>query len=282
MLKCSVSQTFMATGTKEQRMNSKILLLLLVACGVAACGTYNLGNVRPQPNRTADQQQLDMLTCKDQANLAVNSAGHQTADFFLGLTVVGAPVAYANDKSRARAVFANCMQARGYVVTLPGEGVPPASTVAVTAAAPVPGSDQLALALPGGFVLRPAPEELKDVGAVFYAINGTLDIGVTVIPLRHEGVTDLTAYASTRRAREADALKEATWSEVTLLEIGGRNAARFRVSGTTSSNFKITYVSTFIEGHDQIVFVNAWSGATNALQQMTVLESLGATVSGIS
>jgi hypothetical protein len=170
------------------------LTLLSLSMLTAACGTYNLGNVRPQPNRTADQQQLDMLTCKDQASLAVNSAGHQTANFFLGLTVVGAPVAYANDEARARAVFADCM----------------------------------------------------------------------------------------RRAREADSLKDATWTEVTRLDIGGHNAVQFRVTGTTSSNLKITYVSTFIEGHDQIVFVNAWSSATNAQQQMVVLESLAATVSGIS
>jgi hypothetical protein len=263
--------------------NKKTLLALLLTCGVAACGTYNLGNVRPQPNRTADQQQLDTLTCKDQASLAVNSVGHQTADFFLGLTVIGAPVAYANDKARARAVFADCMQARGYLVTLPGKSVPPTSTAAATTTPPsVPSSDQLAMALPAGFVLRPAPEGLKAVGAVFYAIDATLDIGVAVIPLRNEGATDLTAYASIRRARESDALRDATWSEVTRLEIGGRSAAQFRVTGMTSSNIKITYVSTFIEGHDQIIFVNAWSGATNALQQMTVLESLAATVSGIS
>ena len=77
-------------------------------------------------------------------------------------------------------------------------------------------------------------------------------------------------------------LREILQSEVTRLEIGGRNAAQFRVTGTTTSNIKITYVSTFIEGRDQIVFVNAWTGATNALQQMAVLESLAAAVSGIS
>jgi hypothetical protein len=159
---------------------------------------------------------------------------------------------------------------------------PKAAAASPAQLTPVAGTDQLAIALPTGFVLRSAPENLKAVGAVFYAINGTLDIGVTVIPQRNDGVADLTAYASTRRAREADALKDATWTDVARLEIGGHHAAQFKVTGTTSSNLKVTYVSTFIEGHDQIVFVNAWSGATNAIQQMTVLESLAATVSGIS
>jgi hypothetical protein len=77
----------------ESVLRRTILRLALISLPLltAACGTYNLGNVRPQATKTADQQQLDTLTCKDQASLAAKSAGRQTADFFLGLTVVGAP-----------------------------------------------------------------------------------------------------------------------------------------------------------------------------------------------
>jgi hypothetical protein len=247
-----------------------------------ACGTYNLGNVRPQANKTADQQQLDMLTCKDQASLAVNSAGHQTAGFFLGLTVVGAPVAYANDKARARAVFADCMQARGYVVTLPGESVPPTSTAAATATPPpVPSLDQLAMALPPAFAMNAVPDAMAVKGVVFYAANRTLDIGLMIKAVRHGGITDLPTYALTMRASQPDRLTDATWSEVAHLEVGGRNAARYSVTGI-HNNIKLTFVTTFIEGCDQIVIVDAWTGATNAPQQMTMLESLAATVSGIS
>lgn len=180
-----------------------------------------------------------------------------------------------------QALLRDCMNAQGWYS---GTGAPTSTATATRPApvTPVPGADQLALALPSGFAMRPAPEKLKAVGAVFYAINGTLDIGMTVIPLPHEGVTDLTAFATTKRASESDVLKDATSSEVTTLKIGGHNAVRFRVTGTTSSGIKITFVSTLIEGNDQIVFVNAWAGATNALQQMTMLESLAGTVSGIS
>jgi hypothetical protein len=259
------------------------LPLLLLPALIAGCGTFNLGNVHPQVNKTPEQQQLDTLTCKDQANLAVNSTGRQAGDFLLGFTIVGAPVAYEMDKAKERQVFADCMQARGYVVT-PANGAAPIPSAAATSPAPVtpvPGADQLAMALPPGFVLRPVPEKLRGVGAVFYAVNATLDVAVTVIPMRHEGVTDLTAFASTKRATQSDWLKDATSSEVTALEVGGRNAARFRATGTYN-NVKITFVSTLIEGHDQIVFVTAWTGATNAQQQMPMLESLAATVSGIS
>src|SRR5580658_680329 len=86
---------------------------------LVSCGTFPLGNVQPQSGRTAEQQQSDTLYCKDQAQLAANSAGRQTGDFLLGLTIVGAPVAYEMDKSKQREVFAGCMQDKGYVVIPP-------------------------------------------------------------------------------------------------------------------------------------------------------------------
>jgi hypothetical protein len=247
-------------------------------------GTFNLGNVHPQANKTADQQQLDTLSCKDQATLAVSSAGRQTGDFLLGLTIVGTPVAYELDKAKQRQVFADCMQARGYSVTLPSHSGPPISTAAATTPSlvtPPPGDNQLTIALPPGFELKAIPDNLKSAGAVFDAINRTVDIGMAVIPVRREGIADLMSFALTRRANQADRLKDAIFTDVVRLQVGGRNAARYNVTGTLN-NIKITYVTTFIEGRDQIVIVNAWAGATNALQQMPMLESLAATVSGIS
>jgi len=264
-------------------MLKTLTLTLLFAFSLAACGTFSLGNVHPQANKTAEQQQLDTLTCKDQANLAVNSAGRLAGDFLLGMTIVGAPAAYEMDEAKQRQVFTDCMQARGYAVTpADGAAAPPNPTTTASSAPPLPlpGADRLSIALPPDFVAQPVPERLKAVGAVLYAVNRTLDISVTVIPLRHEGVSDLMAFATTKRASQQDWLKDATSSEVTALEVGGRNAARFSATGTYN-NVKITYISTLIEGYDQIVFVTAWTGATNAEQRMTVLESLAETVSGI-
>jgi hypothetical protein len=263
----------------------RTMLLALLTFGVAACGTFNLGNVRPQIGKTSEQQQLDTLTCKDQANLAANSAGRQTGDFLLGLTIVGAPVAYEMDKAKQRQVFADCMHARGYVMTAAdGSSIPASATAAEMSnpapAPPVPGADQLTIALPSGFVLAAVPDNLKSVGAIFNATNRNLDIGMAVIPLSHEGVADLTAFAQTRRASQTDRLKDATSTEVTRVEVGGHKAARYTVTGT-SNNLKITYVTTFIEGRKQIVIVSAWTGATNAQRQMALLEGLADTVAGI-
>jgi hypothetical protein len=175
-----------------------------------------------------------------------------------------------------QALFRDCMNAKGWYS---GAGAPVTTTPAPVT--PVPGADQLALALPAGFALKGIPDNLKSAGAAFYAVNRTLDIGLAVMPVPHEGVTDLAAFALTKKAAQVDKLKDGTSSEVTRLDVGGRNAVRYSVTGTLR-NVKITYVTTFIEGHDQIVIVNAWAGATNAQQQMTLLESLAGTVSGIS
>jgi hypothetical protein len=101
------------------------LIALLAGC------TFNLGNVRPQAGRTADQQQLDTLTCKDQAHLTTESTGHQTAYFLLGATIVGAPAALVIDRKVQRKAFADCMTAKGYTVTSAG------SSLASDASSPV-------------------------------------------------------------------------------------------------------------------------------------------------
>lgn len=67
---------------------STILLL-------AGCGTFQLASsVIPSTPKTQDQQQLDNLGCKDQAKLEANTTGRQTGAFLLGMTIVGAPVAF--------------------------------------------------------------------------------------------------------------------------------------------------------------------------------------------
>ncbi len=108
----------------HRTMRTQLILrlpLLLAPLLLVTCGTYALGKIRPQEGKTPDQQQLDILTCKDQAGTTANSAGRQTADFFLGLTIVGAPIAIQREKNKEREVFAECMRARGYVVTPAGQ-----------------------------------------------------------------------------------------------------------------------------------------------------------------
>lgn len=96
-------------------ISSKVVILSTVLL-CTACGSYNLGHVRSQPGKPLEQQQLDVLVCKDQAKVAVSSAERQAGNFLLGMTLIGAPVAYESEKSAARAVFTQCMRTKGYTV----------------------------------------------------------------------------------------------------------------------------------------------------------------------
>jgi hypothetical protein len=91
----------------------KAKLAMIVAA--LACTGY----VKGQNGQTQSQVQLDMLTCKDQARLEANSAGRQAGSFFLGMTIVGVPVAYELEKKKTREVYAECMTDRGYKYTAP-------------------------------------------------------------------------------------------------------------------------------------------------------------------
>ena len=88
-------------------------LTCLSLCG---CATFNLGTVKPQADRTADQQQLDTLTCKDQAHLAAEAPGEQTREFLLGFTLIGYPLAIMDDRNTQRQAFTACMTEKGYAV----------------------------------------------------------------------------------------------------------------------------------------------------------------------
>lgn len=95
----------------------RLLPVLVLPLVVAACGTFPLsGNTYGPPGKTQDQHQMDILVCKDQAKLAANTTGRQTGAFLLGMTIIGAPVAFELEKAKQREVFTECMTARGYTV----------------------------------------------------------------------------------------------------------------------------------------------------------------------
>ena len=97
---------------------SRVLSLILVALLLTGCGTFQLASgIYPPPGKSSDQQQTDILVCKDQAKNEANTAGRQAGAFLLGMTLVGAPVAYELEKSKQREVFSECMTARGYRIT---------------------------------------------------------------------------------------------------------------------------------------------------------------------
>lgn len=97
-----------------------IILALPLIC--AACGGFRLGYVQPQTGKTANDQQIDIIICKDQAATAANTPGRQVGAFLAGMTIIGGPIAIQAERSKQREVFTDCMIARGYAVLPPHDG----------------------------------------------------------------------------------------------------------------------------------------------------------------
>lgn len=106
-------------GTARQFRLAFASSLVVVLSG---CGTFQLASgVVPYSSKTQEQQQLDNLACKDQARLEANTTERQTGAFLLGMTIVGAPVAFEMEKAKQREVFKTCMEAKGYRVLPPSD-----------------------------------------------------------------------------------------------------------------------------------------------------------------
>lgn len=83
----------------------------------------------------------------------------------LGLTIVGAPLAYERDKSTAREEFTSCMGAKGYLVQSPS-----------SRKAPPPNATKIHLDLPAGWQNTIMPSNLAKAGWSTYATNRNTDV----------------------------------------------------------------------------------------------------------
>lgn len=93
--------------------------LIITTLLLAGCGSFPLGTSYPSQGQTREQTQADVLWCKDQAHTAANTPGRQVGSFLAGVTIIGAPIAYENEKQFQREVFARCMTEKGYRVEPP-------------------------------------------------------------------------------------------------------------------------------------------------------------------
>jgi hypothetical protein len=97
-------------------MKKSIIALSILLAG---CGSFQLGTSYPAQGQTRAQLEQDILVCKDRASTEANTTGRQVGAFLAGLTIVGAPVAIADDRRKQREVFSACMTERGYRVEPP-------------------------------------------------------------------------------------------------------------------------------------------------------------------
>ena len=100
----------------------KTLSIAGLCFALSGCGTYSLGRAFPQNGETQDQVRLAVLDCQDRAKNEANSDGRVAASFVAGLTIIGAPIAIAEERRKTREVWQDCMKAKGYRVEPPEDG----------------------------------------------------------------------------------------------------------------------------------------------------------------
>ena len=100
----------------------RLSAILLPCLLLAGCGSFPLGTSYPQQGQTQAQTDMNILVCKERAKNEANTDARVAGSFVAGLTIVGAPIAIAEERRKQREVFAECMTAKGYRVEPPGEG----------------------------------------------------------------------------------------------------------------------------------------------------------------
>lgn len=235
------------------RMTLAVVLMILTGCA------YNYPSVKSRVE--GRNVELDQLTCARQAD---NHGGAQGAEWipFAGFSVA---------KNIRMEEFTNCMTEKGYSVI-------PLGTVRS------PNVTNVTLALPVGWERKPLTDPMIADGIFIYAVNRTKDIGLFVSATKKEGITNFLEYATSRREDQASRLANPQKSEILALEISGRNAFRFDVTGDypkSGQNKRYTYRTIMLEGPNEIALLNAWSYSTSFEWKKEAIDSLAENVAGL-
>lgn len=109
--------------------------------------------------------------------------------------------------------------------------------------------------LPDGWATAGLTPKLKEDGFYLYAINKTIDAGLLMSGTERKLIADMSVYAKTRRTNQADRLIDAKSSEIEQVQINGKAAWQFEVSGKQKSGRNITYYYAIVDGGAEIVVI---------------------------
>lgn len=208
-----------------------------------------------------------LSACAAPSTKLQNSSGQVVDCAASGFGVIGTAAALS--------MHSDCvsrMQAAGYRAVNEGSVAPKPSADAA----------KVDLNLPEGWERKPLTEAMANTGGSVFASNKTTDTSVLLSVARREGVTDLMAYAMSKRAGQENRLLNPQSSEITRLDINGRQAFRFEVAGYVKGGLKVTYLMTIIEGSEQLALVNTWAKSIDYPQHKELLESFASKLTGLS
>lgn len=151
---------------------------------------------------------------------------------------------------------------RGQVWVQPADyPLPPEFGVTSQAATAVTYESKVHLDLGAGWAPKPLTDGMKAAGDSVYVANATIDAGVVLGAVRRSDVTDLMMYAASKQTIVVNNLKDAKRSPVTEVQVGGRQAYRFEVSGTAKTGVNVTFMGTVVGGGTEVAYLRAWTNA---------------------
>lgn len=139
---------------------------------------------------------------------------------------------------------------------------------------PTPYSSRLTISLPPGWEKKILLDSMVAGNGILYAVNRNIDAGMLLSASKREGITDLMEYSITRRADQTSKLIDSHESEIAQIDIQGKRAFRFDVTGTLKTGQKMTYMATIIEGSEEIAYLSTWTTATNYERQKESLSKI--------
>lgn len=148
--------------------------------------------------------------------------------------------------------------------------------------APKPGSaTRPTLTLPNGWIEQPIPSNLAGPESVLFALNRTMDAGMFLRVTPRSAVTDFLMFTRSLRSEQQSKVRNPEATEVVELQISGRRAWRYTVTGTVPQEMRITYLMTVIEGESEILVLNSWTSTPNFALIEDALSGLASSVAGL-
>jgi hypothetical protein len=135
--------------------------------------------------------------------------------------------------------------------------------------------------LPEPWQSIPLNPALQSAGWYAKVANKNIAVEAMLSATTHSGITDVAAFAQTRKAALLNVISDAVpVEEVHEIDINGRHAYRYIVTGTAKNGQSATYVGTVIEGQRDVAVIIAYTLAANFASQKDAMSQLSAQVVG--
>jgi hypothetical protein len=159
---------------------------------------------------------------------------------------------------------------------------PEFGTIVPRTAAIAPYESKIRLDPAEGWAQKPLTDQMKASGDTVYTVNVTTDSAAILGATRRSDITDLLAFATSRQALLVNNMKDAKASPITQIQVAGKPAFRFEVSGAIKANgLNVTFVGTTVAGDVEVGYLRAWTNTAAYPAQKDTLARLSEKVVGL-